>query len=334
MNFNFFEKKLQGEPKFRLKQMKKAIFVDLIEDWSDNTTLPKELKKQLLSEVPLVIDGKIMSSAASDSKKALITFIDGRCAETVLLQHEDGRRTVCVSSQMGCPLGCLFCATGKEGFIRNLEAFEIVQQVLFFARLLKKTAGHKRITNVVFMGMGEPFLNYENVISAVKILNDKECFDIGARHISVSTCGIIGGIKKLVKENLQINLAISLHAPNDELRSKLMPINKKYPLDALMQEVQQYVQNKDRRVMFEYVLIDGVNDLPKHATELASLVRHKLFMVNLIRYNPTGNFRPSKSETIRKFKNILLNKGIHVTQRHSFGQDIGAACGQLAGKAR
>ncbi len=182
------------------------------------------------------------------------------------------------------------------------------------------------------MGMGEPFLNYDNVMSAINIINDKNSFNIGARHISVSTAGIVESINKMANEKIQINLAVSLHASNDKLRSKLMPIARKYSLDKLMTAVENYIEKKNRQVMFEYLMIDGVNDYEVHARELAQIMKHPLYVVNLIRYNPTGKFKPATATSIRKFKNILLREGIKVTERHEFGQDINAACGQLAGK--
>jgi 23S rRNA (adenine2503-C2)-methyltransferase len=182
------------------------------------------------------------------------------------------------------------------------------------------------------MGMGEPFMNYESVMEAIKILNDKNCFGVGARHISISSCGVFEGIRKLSQSTLQLNLAISLHAPNEKLRSELMPINEKYPLSKLMLEIEKYIKKKNRRVMFEYMLIDGVNDTEKHAGELADLINNKLYLVNLIRYNPTGKFKPSKSLQITKFKDILKKSGVAFTQRFSFGGDIEAACGQLGEK--
>ncbi len=325
---------LQNEPKFRFKQAWQAVFKDLISNWNDNTTLPKNLREKLNQEVPLEIKAQIFDSKRSETIKALLELEDGNKIETVLMQHKDGRNTVCISSQAGCPLGCKFCATGQMGFKRNLTTSEIISQVLLFARYLKQNQPDSRISNIVFMGMGEPFLNYDNVMEAVKIINDPDCFNIGARHISISTSGIVDGINKFAKENLQLNLAISLHAPNDKLRAQLMPIDKKYPLDEVMKAVEQYVDKKSRQVMFEYLMIDGVNDGEKEANELAKLMQHPLYMVNLIKYNPTGSFKPSPTPRILRFKNILLRAGVKTTQRHGFGTDISAACGQLAGKKK
>jgi len=220
------------------------------------------------------------------------------------------------------------------GFKRNLKPLEIIEQVLHFSRYLKKSG--KRVTNVTFMGMGEPFLNYDNVLEAVKFLNSKETFNIGARNISISTAGVVEGIEKFAKENLQVNLAISLHAPNNELRSKLMPINKKYPINKILDAVGNYIHKTNRQVMFEYLLIDGVNDTVYCATELAKIMKNPLYYVNLILYNPTsGNsFKPSNTENVKKFKEILKKNKIIFSQRLRFGEDIKAACGQFAGEAR
>lgn len=332
MNLENIKLILEGQPKFRYKQVYQAIYNDLIGDWMENSTLPLSLREELNQECPLEIQAELFGSEKSETQKALLTLADNNKVETVLMRHEDGRCTVCVSSQVGCPLGCAFCATGKLGFKRNLTVDEIISQVLFFARLLKKE--NIRVSNVVFMGMGEPFLNYDNVMAAIKILNDKDIFNIGARHISISTSGVIEGINKFIKEDLQINLAISLHAPNDNLRAQLMPIDRKYPLPRLMDVIEKYVKLKSRQVMFEYLLIDGINDQDEHARELAVLMKNPLYTVNLIRYNPTGSFEPSSAARIKKFKNLLLREGIKVTQRYSFGQDISAACGQLAARSK
>jgi len=262
--------------------------------------------------------------------------------ETVLMRHAGGRNTVCVSSQIGCPLACTFCATGKLGFKRDLKYYEIVEQVLFWARYLKKFRASNfefrasdvsdSVTNIVFMGMGEPFLNYDNVMEAIKVLNDKDGFNLGIRKFSISTAGITEGIIKLAEEELAINLAISLHAPNDELRQELMPVAKKYTIKNILEAVDYYIDKTHRRVMFEYIMIDGVNDHEDEAKELAKLLRGKLCFVNLIPYNETGAFKGSSDSRITKFKNILMERGIQAIQRYRFGADIDAACGQLARK--
>lgn len=345
MDYTDIENVLADQPKFRVKQVKKAVFSDLIDDWAEATTLPAELRKELAEKIPLseLKDEKILESRDERTTKALFILKDGLKIESVLMRHEDGRNTVCVSSQVGCAMCCQFCATGQQGLKRNLISSEIIDQVLFFARLLKKSPhqnkygtgqAREKISNTVFMGMGEPMLNYENVLGAVKVLNDKDGMNIGARHISISTSGIPEGIKKLAKENLQINLAVSLHAPDDELRSKLMPVNKSYSIEKVLGAVDKYIEKTNRRVMFEYLMIDGVNDGREQAEKLAILMKKPLYFVNLISFNPVGHsdFRPSPALKIRQFKEILEKKDVAVTQRYKFGDEIKAACGQLAGE--
>ncbi|OGF25973.1 23S rRNA (adenine(2503)-C(2))-methyltransferase [Candidatus Falkowbacteria bacterium RIFOXYB2_FULL_47_14] len=324
---------LKGEPPYRFKQARKAVFSDLAEDWSEVTSLPLGLREKLNADCPLRIEGKISGSKNSRTQKALISFDEGQGIETVLMRHGDGRRTLCVSSQIGCPIACAFCATGQMGFKRNLSVSEIIDQYLFFARHLKKEPGSPKITNIVFMGMGEPFLNYDNLLSSIKIINDPETIGLGARHISVSTVGIIDKIRRFAKENIQANLAVSLHAPDDGLRSRLIPINRKYPIRNILAAVDYYIDKTSRRVMFEYMLIKGVNDSPAEARQLAIIMRKPLYLVNLINYNPTGEFRPAEREAAEKFKIILKKEKVAVTERASFGIDIEAACGQLAGRS-
>ena len=327
-----FQKLFKKEPGYRLEQAKKALFQNLIQNWQTAKTLPLSLREKLNKECPIEISAKTFVSKDKNTIKALLTLKDGLKIETVLMRHKDKRNTICVSSQVGCPLNCSFCATGKMGFKRSLEVWEIVEQVLFFARYLKKIKS--RVTNIVFMGMGEPFLNYQNVIGAIKILNDKEGFNLGARHFSISTVGIVEGIEELAKEKLQINLAVSLHAPNNELRSKLMPINKTYPIQKILNAVDDYIAKTRRRVMFEYIMLRDLNDSVKDAKALVRLMKRPLYFVNLISYNFTGIFKSSPSSRIKKFKEILEKEGVMVTQRYRFGEDIEAACGQLVAKPR
>ncbi|MDP3052634.1 MAG: 23S rRNA (adenine(2503)-C(2))-methyltransferase RlmN [bacterium] len=327
-----FKKLFEKEPKYRLEQAQKALFKDLIQNWQEAMALPLILREELDKKCPIEISAKTFVSKDKNAIKALIALKDDLKIETVLMRHKDKRNTVCVSSQVGCLLNCSFCATGKLGFKRNLEVWEIIEQVLFFARYLKKDK--ERVASVVFMGMGEPFLNYENVIEAIKILNNEEGFNLGARHFSISTIGIVEGIEKLAEEGLQINLAVSLHAPDDKLRSKLMPINKKYSIKKILNAVDDYIKKTRRRVMFEYIMIKNLNDSEKQAEKLAELIKRPLCFVNLIPCNFTGIFEPSLPSKIKRFKEILEKEGVTVTQRHSFGQDIEGACGQLAtGKA-
>ena len=330
MDLSKLNEVLKEEPKYRYKQVNDAIFKNLIDNWNTAATFPAPLRENLNKFCPLEVNHKLLISKDNKTIKALVTLNDGAKIETVLMMHKDERNTVCVSSQAGCPMGCTFCATGKMGFKRNLTASEIVDQVLLFARLLKKR--NKKVTNVVVMGMGEPFLNYDNVLSAIKTLNEKTGFNLGARHFSISTCGVTEGIKRLGEEKLEINLAISLHAPNDELRETIMPSNHKYPIRKILNAVDEYFKKTHRKVMFEYILLKNVNDGTKHAVELANLLQGRVCVVNLIPYNPTGKFEATSSFQIQKFKALLTAKRIDCIQRFSYGQDIMAACGQLATK--
>jgi len=319
MNLQNLEKIIEKEPAFRKKQIEKAIYQDLIDSWDKATVLSLKLREELKKETSLDISAQFFES--KDVKRALITLADGLQIETVLMRHEN-RNTVCVSSQVGCALGCKFCATGKLGLKRNLTSEEILEQVLVFER-------KEPINNIVFMGMGEPFLNYKNVMKAIRMLNNENAFNIGARHISISTVGIIEGIENLSKEELQVNLAISLHAPNNILRSRIMPVSKKYSLEDVLRATNEYIEKTNRKVMFEYTLIDDVNDSINEARELAKIMRHPLYLVNLIKYNNTKEFKAPSKEKIENFKNYLIKGGIYVTERFRFGGDIHAACGQL-----
>lgn len=335
MNLNNLNKILKDYPDYRLKQAQKAVFCDFIENWNEATVLPQDLRELLNKECPLEIKSKLLQSEDKDVSKALIYFNDSNVVETVLMQYKEGRNSICVSSQIGCMLKCLFCATGEMGFKRNLLAEEIVEQFIFWQRHLKKQG--QKITNVVFMGMGEPFLNYDEVLESIKIINDKDGINLGARHISISTSGVIEGIEKLANQPLQVNLAVSLNAANDELRSELMPINKMYPIEKLLKAVKNYLRKTNRKVMIEYVMLQDVNDSKIDAMELAELLKNnleKLFVVNLISYNQTGKYFPSSQEKIKEFKNYLEKQGIEVVQRYKFGRDIWGGCGQLVGATR
>lgn len=335
MNLEKLSEILQVEPKYRFSQVNRAVWQDFISSWREVSNLPKSLREKLEEECPLEIKSELEANKSKNkSIKALITLGDGEAIETVLIRQKDKRNTVCVSAQVGCPLACEFCATGKFGFRRNLTSAEIVEQVVFWARYLKAENNGGKVDNIVFMGMGEPFLNYAEFIKAVKFLNNPETFNIGSRRMSVSTAGIVEGIKKLAGEKIQINLAISLHAANENLRKDLMPIAKKYNLHEILKTVDNYIAKTGRRVMFEYLMIKEVNDSDKDAIELAKIMRHPLYMVNLIPYNETGRFKSSSRERIEKFKKILEDAGVAVTVRLSFGADITAACGQLRGRKK
>lgn len=335
MDFKKLNSLLEDQPKYRLKQVGEAIFRNLISDWSEAGNLPLALREELAEKIPLSPKVEMISSKNSKTIKALVTLDDGLVIETVLIKNPDGRNTVCVSSQVGCALGCLFCATGKLGFKRNLSKGEIVDQVLIWARELKKCEPADKVDNVVFMGMGEPFLNYDNVLSAIRNLNEKEGFGLGARHFAISTAGIVEGIRKFTKENLEVNLAISLHAASDSTREDLMPIAKNYPIKTILTAVDEYIAKTNRRVMFEYVLIGKINDNEHDALDLAKMInKNPLYFVNLMTYNPGGGLKPSSEKASLAFKQILIGENVRFTERRSAGDEIDAACGQLAGKTK
>lgn len=328
MNLSNLDKIIKGKPAFYKREIQKALFFNYIEDWHKLTVLPNDLREQLAKECSLEIEAKIFKSKDNFTEKALITLGDSSKIETVLMKHKDGHNTICVSTQVGCQMACLFCATGQMGFKRNLTVEEIMAQLVLWQRVLQKQ--NKKVDNIVFMGMGEPFLNYDNVLESIELI--KTVSKIGARHISVSTVGIIEEIIKFAKDQPQVNLAISLHAPNNELRSELIPANNQWPIEKVMKAINDYVKITNRKVMFEYLMLKGVNDSGEQARELAQLVKGKLFVLNLIKYNPTGKYKSSDREVIDKFKAVLEKEGVNVTERFSFGQDIKAACGQLASK--
>lgn len=327
------EEVLKDHPPFRLKQACRAVFVDMIETWDEATSLSKAIRDILKHECPLDIKARIGESQDRRTAKAAVFLGDGKAVEAVLMSHKDGRNTVCVSSQIGCSLGCDFCASGKLGFKRNLSADEIVSQVLFFARYLKKSK--QKINNVVFMGIGEPFLNYDEVMRAVRAINNKDKLNVGARRISISTVGIVEGIEKLSSEPLQVNLAVSLHSADEKLRDRLMPVNKRYPIKKVLAATASYIGSTNRRVMIEYLMLKGINDSTEDAKKLVRLLKTrlgKLYFVNLISYNPTEKYDPAPFENVKKFKKVLEASKISVTQRYRFGRDIEAACGQLAAR--
>lgn len=322
----------RGEPVYRLAQIKRAFFVEHLSDWSELTTLSKALRDNLSAHAPWssLIEEKRHVSKSGDTTKCLYQTSDGKKIETVLMQHEGGRNTVCLSSQIGCAMACSFCATGTMGLKRNLTVDEMVDQVLAMARLLKPEGAH--VTNIVFMGMGEPMHNLDNVLQTIHILNDQEGFCLGARHMTISTCGIVPGIRRLAEEPLQINLAISLHSPFDDVRSKIMPVNNAYPLAKLMAAVDDYVAKTNRKVFFEYLLLRGMNDRDEDADGLEELLGHnrRLYHVNLIKYHDTDMFEATPRPERMDFLDKLRQRHVPATHRVSFGEDIDAACGQLA----
>lgn len=316
-----------GEKKYRAKQIFQAIYKDLVSSYDEITTLKKDYKDKLKEILPFPNMEVIKHQISSDgTEKYLFRLVDGNLIETVLMSHDYGY-SLCVSSQVGCPMACSFCASGAFGFKRNLETYEMVLQVL----LAQKTSG-KRISSVVIMGIGEPFLNYDNVLKFIRIINNDFGLAIGARHITLSTSGILPMIKKFEDENFQVNLAISLHASNDELRNNLMPVNKKYPLVDLINQIKEYINNTDRRVTIEYILLDSINDFDSNAKELGKLFKGMNVYINLIPYNETSNNDYRRSKRINSFYDLLKKEGLNVTVRKEHGGDIDAACGQLRGK--
>ena len=316
---------------YRLRQLYHAASKELLGNVNDVTTLPKELRSALVERGILFSSIEplaLQRSQDGQTTKGLFRLHDGKEVEAVLMEHHGDRTTVCISSQAGCAFACAFCATGQGGFNRNLSAGEIFDQALFFARSL--ATDKKRITNVVFMGMGEPFHNYDAVTDAVALLNDPQGFGLGHRHITISTVGIVDKIDRFADEHLQVNLAISLHAPTDELRSQLMPINRRFPLPVLMAACERYVRKTHRKVFFEYVMLAGINDDSACASALAELMRGRLYHVNLIPYNSTPDaFVATPDSRIWEFAAILDAAGVPVTVRQNMGRDIAAACGQL-----
>ncbi len=322
-------------PRYRAMQVIHAVCKEGKTAYSDITTLPQKLQRELETEFPILSMKTVRQVTSLDktTTKTLFELNDGLKIEAVLMHFKDGRHTVCISSQAGCQLGCKFCATGTLRFGRNLTYEEISDQVLYYAQQLHQQ--NQRISNIVLMGMGEPFMNYDNVLKALKVINDPDGLNIGARNITVSTSGICEGIEKLIDENLQVNLAVSLHAPNQDLRKRIMPIANKYSLDQLMSAIKDYLNKTRRRISYEYVMLKGINDTEEYAHQLGKLIQGQLCHVNLIPYNATGiqGIEGSIPEQIKKFRNIVKGYGIAVTIRVTLGQDIEAACGQLANKA-
>jgi 23S rRNA (adenine2503-C2)-methyltransferase len=336
-----------GQPAFRAKQLVGWIYDSLVGDFARMRTLPTALRERLAAETSIAGPRVTTELIAKDgrTRKLLLELADGRLIETVLMLYpatdeSRARATVCVSTQAGCAYGCTFCATGQMGFDRHLTAGEIVAQALHFARELRErpwTAPDgqvvDRVTNLVFMGMGEPMHNYDNTLKAVRILNMPKGLHIGARHMTISTVGVVPGILRLAEEPLQVNLAISLHAPNNAMRSQTMPVTRKYPIETVMEAVRHYIARTNRQVTFEYVLLAGVNDQPEHARELAMLLSplRQLCHVNLIPVNKTAAaYAVPSGEAIRAFRELLRAGGVSNSVRAERGDDIAAACGQLS----
>lgn len=312
-----------GEPAYRASQVWEWVARGAA-SYGEMTNLPGALRDRLEASVPLSTLS-LQAEAKSDdgTVKSLFHTADGRPIEAVLMRYKDGRHSVCVSSQSGCPLTCSFCATGQMKFGRNLSADEILDQALHFRRL-------EAIDHVVFMGMGEPTMNIDAVLAACERLPD---LGVTNRRTAISTVGWVPGIDRLAECELPVSLALSLHAPNDELRSRLMPVNDRYPLAEVLAACDRYRARRRRKVFVEYVMLDGVNDQPEHARQLAALLDPRVYKVNLIPYNPTGAYDGSSPERIERFREILVEHRLTATVRLTRGRDIDAACGQLAASA-
>lgn len=321
----------EGEKPFRAKQIFHWIYEGKVSEWERMTDLHKTLRGKLKEKFSLssITQRNIQESNDEETTKFLWELSDGKLVESVLICSKD-RRTVCVSSQVGCPARCAFCASGKEGLLRNLTAAEIFEQVYqidCFLHLKKE-----RVSHVVFMGMGEPFENYDNVLKAIYLLNDPLRLNLSQRRITVSTVGIVEGIRRFMRENLKVNLVLSLHAPNQHIRKKIIPYARKYPLEDIIEAMVAFAKESKRDITYEYTLIKGINDLPEHAAELGVLLKGQQCTVNLIPYNPVPGLRLKRPEReiIEEFRRVLSSYEIMTTWRYTKGKDIAAACGQLA----
>ena len=315
----------RGEKKYRAKQIFAWLYRN-VETFEEMTDLPKELIAKLKDSFYIKnLTMKNFQKSKDGTIKYLFQLHDGHAIESVIMKYKYGN-TACVSNQVGCKMGCNFCASAKIGFIRNLTPGEIVSQVLE----IEKQSGEK-ISNVVFMGIGEPLDNYDNVIKAIRLMNNPKGLNIGARHISISTCGLVHNIRKLADENMQCNLCISLHSSKDEVRTSMMPINKVYAISEIIEACKYYIEKTNRRITFEYALVDGVNDSLEDALHLSKLLKGMLCHVNLIPINKIkdGIYEKSSTEKILAFRDFLNEKGIVATVRRELGSDISAACGQL-----
>ena len=317
-----------GQKKFKATQVFEWLYLKRVKSFDEMSNIKKEIIDVLKKD--FVIEDICLDKVERDVEvnKYLFTLNDGNHIESVLMRHDYGT-SICISSQVGCNMGCRFCESGRLKKVRNLTAGEMVEQILKVEEDI-----NTRITHVVIMGIGEPFDNFDNFKRFVEIVNYQKGINIGSRHITVSTCGIIPKIREFSEFPYQVNLAISLHAPNNEIRDMLMPINKAYPLDKLMAEIRHYIKTTNRRVTFEYILLSGINDSEECANELCDLVRGLNCYINLIPYNETNNlgYKRSKKDTISNFYDIIKKRKINVTIRREFGSNISAACGQLRSK--
>ena len=317
-----------NEKKFKAQQIYDWIYIKGVNNFYDMTNIKKELQDKLNSVFTFDFIKIIDKQESKETNKYLFKLLDDNYIEAVLMRHDYGN-SICVSSQVGCNMGCKFCESGRLKKIRNLETYEMVQQILLIEKDIKE-----RIDSVVIMGIGEPFDNYDNVMNFIRIINEQTGINIGARHITVSTSGIIPKIKEFMNENIQVNLAVSLHAPNNLIRNEIMPVNKAYNIEDLIACLKEYIKKTNRRVTIEYVMLNSVNDSIDCAILLSRLLRGMNVYVNLIPYNETSNIKYKKSdkETVLKFYDTLKKNSINVTIRREFGSNIDAACGQLRAK--
>jgi len=324
--------KEQGFAGYRADQIWQWLYQHKVDDYDKTSNLPSDLLEWLQSKTtPGVMEiVETLQSTDGETKKFALRLPDGQIVEAVLMRYEGVRRTACISTQAGCAIGCVFCATGQMGFARNLTPGEIVEQALIIARMLE--AQNERLSNIVLMGMGEPFHNYDNTLAAIRRFIDPEGLNIGQRHITVSTVGLVPGIRRFAEEGLQVRLAISLHAATDEERSALIPINKRYPLNDLIDAVRQYIEQTGRRVTFEWTLIEHKNDTPDQAHALGKLLHGLMCHINVIPLNPTNQYSgsPSSRERIDAFTGILESYRLPTTVRVRRGIDVNAGCGQLS----
>lgn len=315
-----------GEKKFKATQIFEWIYIHKEYNIDNFTNIKKELREKLKNDFNINFITIKRKEEDNLVKKYLFELEDHNYVEAVLMEHDYGK-SVCVSSEVGCNMGCKFCESGRLKKVRNLSTYEMVEQIILISEDIKE-----KIDSVVIMGIGEPFDNYDNVINFIKIINHPKGLSIGARHITVSTCGLVPKIDEFSNLDLQVNLALSLHAPTNEVRNKIMPINKVYNLDMVIDAIKRYIAKTNRRVTIEYVMLNMVNDSDKDAFDLIKLLKGMNVYVNLIPYNETKNIEFKRSTRIDEFKNILLKHGINVTVRKEFGGNISAACGQLRSK--
>ncbi len=324
-----------GEPAYRARQIWEGLYRQLWASPEEFSSLPQDLRRRLGEELDFshLKLAASLESSDGETKKSLFRLPDGQQIEAVLMSYSR-RRTLCISTQAGCAMGCVFCATGQMGYRRNLTLGEIAEQVIYYARVLKQKG--EQVTNVVVMGMGEPFHNYNATLGAIDRLNDPQGFNLGARRFTISTVGLIAGIRRFTAERRQINLAISLHAADDALRASMLPVDRRYPIDQLMAAVREYVEQTHRRVSFEWALINNINDTPEQAARLAELLKGLLCHVNAIPLNPTLKYDGEASTRQRAlaFQAVLEEHGIPCTIRLRRGIDIQAGCGQLAGRSK